>query len=639
MEYTGIELGSSSMNRTTLVSKLDEMVVAYNEHPDVDSYSAEPAAKKLRSRKGKATPQADPDEGQGYDKGLRIGVRRLTAMKNLLSTGTLVGYNLLRVHLLWVSDYRYSVISDEILMKKWFFVGSTLPKEEATLPALDSGLKPEAVVPRGSPHAPMQHDTPLSGSQFHIMLNKAIRIYEDQTLHLERDEAKTKFKPTEEKWLQYRKISQRWDETVSDVARLTLCPADFEVLERVVLQNRSLDDKILRMLERKPPIFHLGMLPSLSTGNMQTDEVAKELQAAQTEAASAKLRLFEAELKADWSLITEVQSGCAQLHELLRWLELEHRRGQATIGQALVDRRMAKQFPLVAVDSWDKLSGQLSLHTTAWDRERPGGVRRAIVWVDFNTPHSRDVLRLPALIESMASLAKNTGPANTLIFAWMPNVPKEGSDRTPDDDEADIAGAFRKAGFQTQVRIRMVFQVHTTVAQKTSELDWWADGRLLSLSAPQENWWLKHSELARIRRVLQEPTLPLSKDLVTITSLDENTDINASESPPDLAAKCAQRGPALAETQLAALLSKCPLQPEDETLIIDVLPHVGDRALGTHQFLKSPAAENRGKQRRRSTTHIATYRVCAKCMGVIATYCKLSKQISVVHAQVPARAH
>jgi hypothetical protein len=36
------------------------------------------------------------------------------------------------------------------------------------------------------------------------------------------------------------------------------------------------------------------------------------------------------------------------------------------------------------------------------------------------------------------------------------------------------------------------------------------------------------------------------------------------------------------------------LQPKDETWIIDPLPYVGDRALGTFQFIKSGAAENKG---------------------------------------------
>lgn len=87
------------------------------------------------------------------------------------------------------------------------------------------------------------------------------------------------------------------------------------------------------------------------------------------------------------------------------------------------------------------------------------------------------------------------------------------------------------------------------------------------------------------------------QDLVAIASPNPNEDINQGEMIPDLATKYAQRGPTVAEVQLAALFAKVPLLPKDETLIIDPLPFVGDRALGTYQFLRSAAMEGRGKLR------------------------------------------
>jgi hypothetical protein len=93
----------------------------------------------------------------------------------------------------------------------------------------------------------------------------------------------------------------------------------------------------------------------------------------------------------------------------------------------------------------------------------------------------------------------------------------------------------------------MFFNLHPSVANKTSEMDWWADGRVLCLDQVESNFFPSHSELARTRRVMQEPVLPLSKDLVSVTALDENIDINVYEGAPDLAAKCAQRGPTVAE--------------------------------------------------------------------------------------------
>ena len=202
-DYSGVEIGASSSTRAAMMKKLEEMIQAYNSHPDVAAYShAAPPAKRQRSTKGaKATAESVPDEG--YDMGLRVGVRRLTAMKNFLSGGTQVGYDLLRNHLLWVSDYKLSVISDDIMMRPWFWVGSSLPKDQ-----LPSGLglasqeacavKPDTIVPKGCSHALLQYDAKLTTKQFELMLAKAIHLFEDQVSHLNRDDLKAKAKPKEE---------------------------------------------------------------------------------------------------------------------------------------------------------------------------------------------------------------------------------------------------------------------------------------------------------------------------------------------------------------------------------------------------------------------------------------------------------
>jgi len=56
---------------------------------------------------------------------------------------------------------------------------------------------PAAVVPRGASHAPLSHDSVLTAEQFDLMLAKAIAIFEADTAHLDRDDRKAKFKPTE----------------------------------------------------------------------------------------------------------------------------------------------------------------------------------------------------------------------------------------------------------------------------------------------------------------------------------------------------------------------------------------------------------------------------------------------------------
>jgi hypothetical protein len=187
-----------------------------------------------------------------------------------------------------------------------------------------------------------------------------------------------------------------------------------------------------------------------------------------------------------------------------------------------------------------------------------------------------------------------------VFLIWMPNSQKQDWRKGLDEDDQDIISHLRKAGFLVQRRIRMGLTLHPTVANKTSELEWFADGRLAMLAKTEadiKDWWVNSSELARIKRVVEVPQLPLAKDIVPLSSMDPDAEINQESRSPDMAAKCAQRGPAVAEVQLKSLLAKASWTKADELVIIDLLPYVGDRVLGSYNFAKSPEAENIGRIR------------------------------------------
>jgi hypothetical protein len=76
--------------------------------------------------------------------------------------------------------------------------------------------------------------------------------------------------------------------------------------------------------------------------------------------------------------------------------------------------------------------------------------------------------------------------------------------------------------------------------------------------------------------------------------MDENTDINATNFHPDTPFQRAQRGPYVFELQLQTLLAKVPLEAKDETVVLDLMPHVGDCQLGLRAFIQSSNADNRG---------------------------------------------
>jgi len=255
---------------------------------------------------------------------------------------------------------------------------------------------------------------------------------------------------------------------------------------------------------------------------------------------------------------------------------------------------------MAVIDDWDRLAGHLGLLCRSWDAELRSGTRRAILWLDFNTPHARDALKMPAMLSAAANCARILGPENVAFLVWLPNYQKQDSHKTTDEDDHDIYLLLKKSGFLVQRRVRMGLSVHPTVANKTTELEWFADGRLALLcktEADIKDWWITNSELFRTKRVADIPQLPMAADLVPLTSMDADAEINQEAKAPDVAAKCAQRGPNVAEVQLKAVLSKTTFTKVDELIIVDFMPYVGDRALGTYQFTKSPEAENIGRIR------------------------------------------
>jgi hypothetical protein len=332
------------------------------------------------------------------------------------------------------------------------------------------------------------------------MLSKAIAIFESDTAHLDRDERKAKFKPTEGQWLTYRRVIQAWTETIAQVAVKDLQPTEMELLENTVLRSNRMDAEICSMLARRPRTFHLNMLPTLQT-EAKADEVAQEVAKAHTEACAAKLAVFSAELRADWIKIDEMRSAKDQLRELLLWLDLEHKRKQQALADKYVQIRMDQTHPLCSAEKWETVASQLSLLARVWDHElqAKGGQRYTIIWLDFNTPYSRDALKLPAIMSCVSNIAKVMDPSNTVAFLWMPNCAREGNAaNTAEDDERDICATLAKVGFTTTRRTRMLLTMHPSVAKKTSEPEWLMEGWLAAMETAKNreegpgNLWFTH---------------------------------------------------------------------------------------------------------------------------------------------------
>ncbi len=194
-EYTGIKIGAHVGSTAQLQKCLEGRISEYNEHPEIDAYDREVIP--LRKKRKKAAMAQDEDR----DIGLKIGRRRLLAMIAFLAGATEDVYHALTIHMCVVGDYKASVLSDDILMLKWLYVGSKLPKEMMPCPCdiaardavSEATLK---LIPLGATTAEIRFDTILTEEECLLLFNKMIKIYESDIEDLDTIESKVKCRPS-----------------------------------------------------------------------------------------------------------------------------------------------------------------------------------------------------------------------------------------------------------------------------------------------------------------------------------------------------------------------------------------------------------------------------------------------------------
>ena len=596
-EYTGLKIGAHTGGVAQLHQSLDSLVSDYNQHPDVTAYDQADLVQ-LRKKRRTSGSQQKLDDG---DSGLKIGQKRLYAMKAFLAGATEEVWQELCTHVCVVGDYKGSVMSDDILQLKWLYVGSKLPRE--ILPCPNDIVARDAVsdaskklIPIGAASAEVLFDTVLTPDECRLVWGKLIKTFELSIEGLETIQAKSKHRPTVEIFMQTRRIIQFWSLSMAPCAKKDLSHEDFEQFRIMVFTTDHLDKDIVSILERVPKWFHMGLLPHIAAEDGPVEDNVVKLTQMQETAESAMYNVLEAELDADWKLIKLTAEGLNALRELTSWIANRHRRGQAIIGEALVSEFCKNRFPLVELPTWEKVPGTVSVFQKAFNKN--SGQMRAVLLMDFNAPNSRDTLKIPSMCNAAAAMCQMFGPSETVLMAWMPNCCKEGSSTSPFDDEVLIQKHLIAAGFGKQDRIRMQLDMPASVSTKTSALDWWVDGRLCYYTSktfqfdPKDNFWMCNSELARTHAVRQRAMVPEPDQMVEVVSLLADEDLNTSNRYLDVSEKCAQRGVEVSLVQLTALMEKTQranpqlVDRSDTTVVIDFHPHVGDRALATYEYQK-----------------------------------------------------
>ncbi len=97
---------------------------------------------------------------------------------------------------------------------------------------------------------------------------------------------------------------------------------------------------------------------------------------------------------------------------------------------------------------------------------------------------------------------------------------------------------------------------------------------------------MNNSRLAKTCRYMKEMTLPPSAQLLQVTSLRAEDDLNTEPVSKDAWFRAAQKGIGVAKDHFAGLIEGMPMQPDTVFLVVDQTPHAGDRALGLRQWVK-----------------------------------------------------
>ena len=113
----------------------------------------------------------------------------------------------------------------------------------------------------------------------------------------------------------------------------------------------------------------------------------------------------------DQRLIQKTEVGSSALQDILEWNDAEHARSQGLIGNRLVQQFMDIHMPKAVASSWSDVPGAIaSLAQRIHLQEGyPKNPPRFLAIIDFNTPNSRDSLKVAEIASCTANIFKNFG--------------------------------------------------------------------------------------------------------------------------------------------------------------------------------------------------------------------------------------
>ena len=199
-------------------------------------------------------------------------------MQQFLKHGTEELLDLCFEHMVWASNFKYSVFCDESLALTWIYPNSLPPTShmptESELSARESGRTvSEGLIARRFTQRSVQYDSRLTTKQCLMLWQREIDIFEDEALQCKSVEGRGRYRPTEQQWADSCTVIVQWDLVIEHCTRTDLSPEDFANLQSCILKTRDMDQQLLTIFRRWPSSFYIGMLPDIrdTIGSVQDE--------------------------------------------------------------------------------------------------------------------------------------------------------------------------------------------------------------------------------------------------------------------------------------------------------------------------------------------------------------------------------
>ncbi len=432
-----------------LLQIMSKFLNAYDEHSDVKAYdiATAPTAKRRRSNRGAraVTATAGGTEDTIKEDTIKVGAKRLQAMKNILSKISKTAFLRWQEHLGWVGVWKYNALQDPAAGMESLWPESQLPKErrpnELEDMAREIGHKVAEQAPGNAnilTRLPLFYNERLTGLQHEQIFHKGFEIFEAETLHITDLNQKLALRPTSEDWLNIRQVVEHWDRTIKLVAEKDMAPKDLKELEDTVLNTNLMDQQILDAVQGYPKMFHLGMIPDLKAYYQnELDEEKEKFEESNDRFWEANFNRFELQLEQDWRLCRLTNTGTAALADLLEWLDLKSKIELQQQSRRKSTAFLAHFFPVLSAESWQLLPGVFAVARKQEVPTTPDVVvndanprKLLIAKADFNTPNARDAMKLGSLAGALATMAKQVGADKVVVVCVLATRNKEENIKT-----------------------------------------------------------------------------------------------------------------------------------------------------------------------------------------------------------------